>query len=109
MTKAAGARAGAENSLSEVFHENTKLGPLSARAYSAWILQLQNRSRARNRRCSRAYKAYTLMERRELPPVGARTELERTHRGTPLDPHLLRRADGPRGAGASSLFHLRQD
>ncbi len=73
----------ATNSLFEVFHENTKLGRLTARAYSTWIFNI-TRSRT-NRQAMQAslhqgqgYKAYTLMERRELPRVEARTELERT-------------------------------
>jgi SagB-type dehydrogenase family enzyme len=66
----------ARNSLSEVFHENTKLGPLSARAYSTWIHNF-SRTRDVQERLHQGYKTYTLMERRELPAVGARTELER--------------------------------
>jgi SagB-type dehydrogenase family enzyme len=64
------------SSLSEVFHENTKLGRWSARAYSAWIL---NYSRERRGRPPlQGGKAYTLMERRELPPAAPRDQLERT-------------------------------
>jgi SagB-type dehydrogenase family enzyme len=65
-----------KNSLYEVFHENTKLGRLSTRAYSAWIA---NYIRSRpDRTPLRGGKVYTLMERRTLPQVEARTELERT-------------------------------
>ena len=67
----------ARNSLSEVFHENTKLGPLTSRAYATWIFNV-NRSRIAQQRMQQGFKAYTLMERRELPHVEARTELERT-------------------------------
>jgi len=66
----------AKNSLSEVFHENTKLGPLSARAYSTWIFNF-SRSRTAQQTMHQGYKAYTLMERRALPQVEVRTELER--------------------------------
>jgi len=76
----------AKNSLYEVFHENTKLGRLSGRAYSTWILNF-NWSRTSRQtmrplltswQTGKGYKPYTLMERRELPPVEARAELERT-------------------------------
>jgi len=66
-----------KNSLSEIFHENTKLAPLTGRAHSAWIMNF-NRSHAAQRTIEQPYKIYTLMERRELPAVAARTELERT-------------------------------
>lgn len=66
----------AKNSLYEIFHENTKLGPLTGRAYSAWILNFVRSQRAQ-RAIDESYKVYTLMERRELPAVHARTELER--------------------------------
>jgi SagB-type dehydrogenase family enzyme len=66
-----------KNSLSEIFHENTKLGPLTSRAYTAWILNFA-RSHKAQKTIDEAYKVYTLMERRELPAVEARTELERT-------------------------------
>jgi len=65
------------NSLSEVFHENTKLGPLGARAYSTWIYNF-SRSRTAQQTLHEGYKVYTLMERRDLPRVEARSELERT-------------------------------
>ena len=66
-----------KNSLSEVFHENTKLGPLSARAYSTWIFNF-TRSRTAQETMHGGYKIYTLMERQELPCVESRSELERT-------------------------------
>jgi len=67
----------AKNSLHEIFHENTKLGPLTGRAYSAWILNFA-RSHTAQQTIDQPHKLYTLMERRELPRVEARTELERT-------------------------------
>lgn len=64
------------SSLYEVFHENTKLSRWSTRAYSAWII---NYTRSRpDRTPLQGGKVYTLMERRELPRVEARTEIERT-------------------------------
>ena len=68
--------AAAKDSLSTVFHENTKLGPLTTRAYAAWILNFA-KSHAVQQTLQEAFKLYTLMERFELPPVDARTELER--------------------------------
>ena len=67
----------ARNSLAEVFHENTKLGPLTSRAYATWIFNL-SRSRAAQQRMHQGFKTYTLMERMALPRVEARTDLERT-------------------------------
>src|SRR5579862_6249502 len=72
-----------KNSLYEVFHENTKLGRLSARAYSTWMVNF-SRSRSAQQTLKAAvhqgqgYKVYTLMERRALPQLEARTPLERT-------------------------------
>jgi SagB-type dehydrogenase family enzyme len=66
-----------KSSLSEIFHENTKLGPLTARAYSAWIASFI-RSHSAQRTIDQPYKVYSLMERRELPAVEARGELETT-------------------------------
>lgn len=73
----------ARDSLYEVFHENTKLGRYGARTYAAWVTRM-SRSRTAVQALmtavhqGQAYKAYTLMERRELPQIEARTELERT-------------------------------
>jgi SagB-type dehydrogenase family enzyme len=61
--------------LYELFHENTKLGRLSARAYSEWILNYLRIGR--DRTPLQGGKVYTLMDRCDLPPVEARTELER--------------------------------
>jgi SagB-type dehydrogenase family enzyme len=63
------------NSLSEVFHENTKLGTLSGRAYATWIFNF-GRSRTAQRTLDEGYKVYTLGERHELPTVSATGELE---------------------------------
>jgi len=68
---------GKKNSLYEIFHENTKLGPLTGRAYAAWIINF-TRSHSAQQTIDQAYKTYTLMESRELPQVEARSELERT-------------------------------
>ena len=67
----------ARNSLAEVFHENTKLGPLTSRAYATWIYNFSNSASARQT-LHQSYKVYSLMERCELPRVDPRTELERT-------------------------------
>ncbi len=72
-------RLGAEarrNSLAEVFHENTKLGPLTSRAYSAFILNFIRSHRAQQL-LELAHKLYTLKERTALPRVEPRDELER--------------------------------
>jgi SagB-type dehydrogenase family enzyme len=76
----------AKNALHEVFHENTKLGRLSGRVYSSWIVNFNRSQTARQTarpllrywQSGPAYKPYTLMERRALPAVTDRTELERT-------------------------------
>lgn len=65
-----------KNALYEIFHENTKLGPLTSRAYSAFIVNFI-RSRRAQRMVELAHKVYTLVERRALPRVEARNELER--------------------------------
>jgi SagB-type dehydrogenase family enzyme len=73
----------AKNSLSEVFHENTKLGRWSARANATWIFNMNRSHKVRQTMLEslhqgQGHKTYTLMERRTLPRVEARTELERT-------------------------------
>ncbi len=68
---------GAKDSLYEIFHENTKLGSLTARAYAASILNF-NRTHSPQQILGEAYKIYTLRERRELPLVEARNDLERS-------------------------------
>ncbi len=64
----------AKDALHQVFHENTKLGALTARAYSAWIMGF-NRAHALQAR--EQEKVYSLGETRALPRVEASTELER--------------------------------
>lgn len=64
-----------EASLSEIFHENTKLTPLSSRAYGAWIGQIA-RSRVLTRLMAQAYKVYTLMDQVPLEPPQPRDQLE---------------------------------
>lgn len=66
----------AKNSLYEIFHENTKLGPLTGRAYAAWIVNF-TRSHRTQQIIEQGYKVYTLMERRELPRVEPGNQLER--------------------------------
>jgi len=66
-----------KNSLSEVFHENTKLGRWSARAAAIWTFTY-TRSRAYKETIQHEYKTYTLMERLPLPEVAPRSDLERT-------------------------------
>ncbi len=66
-----------KSSLSEVFHENTKLGRWTTRAAAAWTLTF-GRSRTYAETRGHEYKTYTLMERRALPAVAAQSDLERT-------------------------------
>lgn len=65
------------NNLSEIFHENTKLSPLTILSYTAWILGFM-RSHRVQKTAEMPYKVYTLMDRVELPAVEPRTELENT-------------------------------
>lgn len=62
-------------SLSEVFHENTKLTPLSSRAYGAWIGQIA-RSRVLTKLMAQAYKVYSLMDQVALEPPQPQSQLE---------------------------------
>ncbi|HTG85783.1 MAG TPA: SagB/ThcOx family dehydrogenase [Pyrinomonadaceae bacterium] len=64
-----------EASLSEIFHENTKLTPISSRAYGAWIGQIA-RSRLLTSLMAQAFKTYTLMDQVVLPPASPQRELE---------------------------------
>lgn len=66
-----------ESELFEVFHENTKLGRLSGRAYGAHVSRFLS-SPALCRMTERAYKVYSLGDQVELDPVPAASELERT-------------------------------
>lgn len=62
--------------LAELFHENTKLTPLSARAYGATITQIAS-SKVLMTMMSQPYKRYTLMDRVALPAAAPDNELER--------------------------------
>lgn len=62
-------------SLSELFHENTKLTPLSSRAYGAWISQIGH-SKMLMSLMAKAFKTYTLMDQVPLPSEPPRSELE---------------------------------
>ena len=66
-----------KTSLSEMFHENTKLSKLGMRAYGAWIQGFTSSLRVR-RMLARAYKVYSLMDQRELQTVEPRNELDRS-------------------------------
>src|SRR5262245_49354241 len=64
-----------DSSLSELFHENTKLSPLSSRAYGAWIGQVAGSPMLKST-MSQAYKVYTLMDQVALAPTPPRNHLE---------------------------------
>jgi SagB-type dehydrogenase family enzyme len=66
-----------ESTLSEVFHENTKLAPLSARAYTQTIAKKGN-SPVVKALMANPFKVYSLMDQCELErPPGEPNELER--------------------------------
>lgn len=65
-----------ESSLSEIFHENTKLAPLSARAYTQTIAQ-KTKTPFMQTLMANPFKVYSLMDLAELPPPGEPNELER--------------------------------
>lgn len=62
-------------SLSEIFHENTKLGRLNSQEHWTWINSFLRSASVRDL-TTRAYKTYSLMDRAELPPVEAENDLE---------------------------------
>src|SRR5687768_9492142 len=62
-------------SLSEIYHENTKLTPISSRAYGSWIGQIA-RSKMLTTLMSKPFKTYTLMDQVSLPPASPQQELE---------------------------------
>jgi SagB-type dehydrogenase family enzyme len=64
-----------EASLSELFHENTKLTPLSSRSYGAWISQIGH-SKMLTSLMAMPFKTYTLMDQVPLPAAPPRSELE---------------------------------
>jgi SagB-type dehydrogenase family enzyme len=65
-----------KSSLSEMFHENTKLTPLSGRAYGQHIANVLGSSEAKRLMAS-PYKLYSLMDQVELTSLEPKTELER--------------------------------
>lgn len=62
--------------LSELYHENTKLGPLSSKAYGQWIGQI-GRSSTMVKLMRQPYKVYSLMDQVELPAPQAGSGVER--------------------------------
>ena len=68
---------GLKSSLSQIFHENTKLTPLAGRGYAAHIAGVLHSPQAQ-RMMNRAYKVYTLGDQVELQEVEPRNDLERT-------------------------------
>lgn len=65
-----------ESTLSEVFHENTKLAPLSSRAYTQAIAQ-KGKSPVVKALMANPFKVYSLMDEAGLPAAGEPNELER--------------------------------
>lgn len=65
------------SSLSEIFHENTKLAPLSARAYGQHIAAFLS-SKLLKQMSSKAYKVYSLADKVELPSAEPGNQLEET-------------------------------
>jgi SagB-type dehydrogenase family enzyme len=66
-----------KSSLSEIFHENTKLTPLSGLVYGQKIAQILKSDKAL-RLMKSPYKVYSLMDQVELPAVKAGGELTET-------------------------------
>ena len=64
-----------EPSLSELYHENTKLSPMSSRAYGAWIGQVGSSSVLKSV-MRQPYKVYTLMDQVALASTPPRNYLE---------------------------------
>jgi SagB-type dehydrogenase family enzyme len=65
-----------KSSLSEIFHENTKLTPLSGRAYSLHIEQVGKSPTAKGL-MAEPYKVYTLFDREKLTAPPPQNELEK--------------------------------
>lgn len=63
-----------ESTLSELFHENTKLTPISGRAYGIRVASIGGNPEMM-RILSQAHKLYSLMDRVELPAAAADTPL----------------------------------
>ncbi|MEM9555446.1 MAG: SagB/ThcOx family dehydrogenase [Acidobacteriota bacterium] len=66
-----------DGALCEVFHENTKLSPLSSREYGKHI-SLFSSAPSAQKLMAHPYKVYSLGDQVDLPALGAETELERT-------------------------------
>ncbi len=64
-----------KSTLSEIFHENTKLYPMSARAYTQTVAQL-GKSAMVKLLMANPFKVYSLMDQAELEPPGEPNELE---------------------------------
>ena len=79
-----------KSSLCEVFHENTKLTPLSQRIAGARIAAFV-KSKVAQRLVAAPYKVYSLMDREALPRVAPQGELEES---------IARRRSGRRYGGA---------
>lgn len=67
---------GQASDLSEVFHENTKLGPVTGAIQAASIQRFLTPKNTQAL-ITRAYKSYSLRDRVELPAVEPRSELQR--------------------------------
>lgn len=65
-----------ESTLSEIFHENTKLAPLSARAYTQMITK-KGSSPLMQTLVANPFKVYSLMDQCELERPGELNELEK--------------------------------
>ncbi len=63
-------------SLSEIFHENTKLTPLGGRAYGQYINQVAKSTMAQSL-FAQPYKIYSLMDQVELKQLDPQSEPER--------------------------------
>lgn len=71
-----GAAVQIDNTLAEIFHENTKLTPLTSRAYGLRIGQV-TQNPIMQALFEQPYKIYTLMDQEELPKEPPQTELEK--------------------------------
>jgi len=87
--------------LSQIFHENTKLTPLTSRAYGAAV-HAYARSQASLRLAEQPYKLYTLMDQVELGGRGEpASDLERA-----IFARCSMRSFSGRGVSAAELGHL---
>ncbi|MEM8962666.1 MAG: SagB/ThcOx family dehydrogenase [Acidobacteriota bacterium] len=65
-----------KSSISEIFHENTKLTPTSSVAYGQAIAQILRSDKAR-RLMNNPYKVYTLMDQVDMPAPRIESDVER--------------------------------